>query len=776
MKKKASGGGKAEAAGGNYETLVVTWYARTVLLGAAAQPEFDLPADTRLVRFNCQSDAPVDDVNAITSDDGLLFVQAKRRVGLSARASSAYAKALDQFVRQVAACVARDLNHTWSRPLNPDRDRLILATQGTSSKRITETLPELLRRVRDLDDSRSLVQVAVTEVEKSVARVTETVLKRRWKAVFGRASTKDDINGLLRLIWIQQLDLESGGRDRRQLLEQFRTHLLERPAQAGVAFSELFRLAGRLRAERSGSDRPTLLRVLSGAGVAITALPDFRADVAALKRWTASRLQAAPRFTRLLADDPKLVIERAAWPAFYAASVTDALLLVGDPGAGKSGFAYRLAESSQSDGHDVIFLPVDILNVDSIAALKAELLTTHELPEILENWPGSKPGLLILDALDAARKPETQRFFREVVARALGLAGSRWKVVASIRKYDLRQGLEWAGMFRGNPPHAGFAEFSRVRHIAIGALSSEEISQTASAFPALAELYAQASDKLRDLLQNIFNLHLLAELLRDGVAKADLSVITTQSELLDRYWRHRIRREVGRHDAREAALTVIVERMVGNQELRVRRDDVRSQLDAEALVDLERHGILRADEQGARPDEDMLLFSHHVLFDYAVARLMFHRGRQPQRLVSLLRSRRELPVMLAPSLSMALAEAWTFDRSSFWSVALLIAQSADLQGVAQLAAPMVIAEQVREIVDLDPLFNSLSGSAETKSAAEAVAQNLVGALFVRQRAGIPLIGPAAGPWMVLAERLAATASDRMMRTAHSLVAQAVQKL
>jgi hypothetical protein len=37
-KKKTSSGGKAEASGGNYETLVATWYAHLVLLGGIARP------------------------------------------------------------------------------------------------------------------------------------------------------------------------------------------------------------------------------------------------------------------------------------------------------------------------------------------------------------------------------------------------------------------------------------------------------------------------------------------------------------------------------------------------------------------------------------------------------------------------------------------------------------------------------------------------------------------------------------------------------------------
>src|SRR5579871_1036226 len=105
-KKTKSSGGKAEATGSNYETLVAAWYAHSVLLGKTAQPPFDLPTDTQIVSFTCQSEAPVDDVNAATSDDGIIFVQAKRSVDMSSVASSSFAGALDQFVRQTKACAA----------------------------------------------------------------------------------------------------------------------------------------------------------------------------------------------------------------------------------------------------------------------------------------------------------------------------------------------------------------------------------------------------------------------------------------------------------------------------------------------------------------------------------------------------------------------------------------------------------------------------------------------------------------------------------------------
>jgi hypothetical protein len=519
-KKKTSSGGKAEASGGNYETLVGTWYAYSALLGAGAQPPFALQTDIFLTSFTCQTDAPVDDVNVVTSADGLIFIQAKRTVSLSSGTASAFAKAIDQFVRQIQASAAKDPKHAWARPLDPARDRLVLATRSASSAKITSVLAELLRRIRDRAAILTLKDVASSKTERAVAKVVEANLKRSWKKAFGRAPTPGELHSALRLIWVQLLDLESEERDRSHILERLRTDILEDSLQAESAFSELFKLVARLRAERSGADRPTLLQHLARAGVRLTALPDFRMDVRSLKTWTADRLQAAPRFTRLLDDDPRSVIERTVWPAFRDEAYEQSFVLVGEPGGGKSGLMYRLALTASQEGHDVLFLPVDLLNIQTFSDLQTELGITHRLVEVLANWPGSRPGLVILDALDAARRPETQKLLGDVVGGILRMPESRWKAIASVRKYDLRQGVEWSTMFRGVPPVATHvdAEFSHVRHIAVGPLTNAEVDQTSTLLPELEELYKQASEQLRVLLQNIFNLHLLAELLRAGVA------------------------------------------------------------------------------------------------------------------------------------------------------------------------------------------------------------------------------------------------------------------
>ena len=208
------------------------------------------------------------------------------------------------------------------------------------------------------------------------------------------------------------------------------------------------------------------------------------------------------------------------------------------------------------------------------------------------------------------------------------------------------------------------------------------------------------------------------------------------------------------------------------------RTDVRPKVDTDALVDLERQGILHAEDQGGRANEDVLLFNHHVLFDYAVARLVFLRGRQPDRLVSLLLARRELSLMLSPSLTLALSDAWNAspDHRQFWELALALGQASALPGVAQLAASMVAVEQAKELSDLASILEALKGAGQQKEAAENVVRNMIGALFVRMRAGTPLVGPAAGPWMEFAEQLTGMGQDRLMMAVRALIANAVEAL
>ncbi|HET7085939.1 MAG TPA: hypothetical protein VFI23_14275 [Rhizomicrobium sp.] len=761
-KKKAIAGGKAEAAGGDYENRVATWFAVRILLGSAAAPLFDLPATIRSISLDCQTDAPVDDANIGTSDDGLIFVQAKRTAHLSSKKGSPLVKSFNQFVRQHKECQERTGSPAWSRPLDPTKDRLVLATRKLGSSKIVAILPRLLRGLRDKTTAKKLVDVATSQAEREVAKTIDKVLRIQWKTVYGRNPSADEHASLLRFIWVQPLDVEDADTDAIAAQDQLRATVLAKPAQSKAAFAEILKLAGRLRADRSGVTSVSLKSTLIAAGIDLKASPDYRADIAALKKWTKDRLARSGRYTHLIESSPATAVVRDVKSDLRTAANSSSFVLVGEPGAGKSGLLYELAAERLAKGEDVVFLPVELLNVTRLGELQTELGLTHPLSEVIENWFGTGNGLVIFDALDAARKLETQPIIREIVEAILTSPNKRWTTVASIRKYDLRQGSEWTRLFSGKPPIAKHfeKEFGGIRHVAISRLTDGEIHQTSSSIPELAELLRTADTPLKELLRNIFNLHLLAELLASGAVRSDLAGIQSQPELLATYWDRRIRKADGQHDAREQALLAVINEMIKSKSLRVNRQTLVAQGHSAALVELEKDDILRTEDlPSGKSNGDVLLFTHHILFDYAVARLLFRRGRDANAVISVLASERALTVMLAPSLTIALSEVWADGgtRNDFWTLAFRLATEPNLPAVASLTAPSVAADFATDVSEFDPLIAALKSP--TPERAQNFLQGLLGALFVRRSRGYTLFGSLAGPWMSLAARLSEIGND-----------------
>jgi hypothetical protein len=580
---------------------------------------------------------------------------------------------------------------------------------------------------------------------------------------------------------VQVLDVEAEERDRSVALDLLRATILEQRDGADTAWSRIVEFCGQLRGESSGAHVASLQNALITAGVALQAMPDYRGDIEALKSWTQARIARSPSFTRLIEARPETTIHRSVSKPLRAAAEIGSFLVVGEPGAGMSGVCYGLAREFSDAGRNIVLLPVDALNVDTATGLSAELRISHSLPDVIRNWPGREPGILIIDALDAARKLETQALLRMVVEEVIETANERWRIVASVRQYDLRQGKEWARLFRGPPPILDSMkdEFRHLRHVFIKRLDTAELAQIGTSYPALNELLETAPAKLNNLLLNIFNLHLLAELLNDGVVSAELANIRTQPELLDAYWRHRVHGNDGRRDAREGILLSAVEGMIASRALQVARTNLRNDPNIFALNDVERQGVLVASEPDGRPDDDILLFGHNILFDYAVARLVFRRGRDPAYLVGRLRQTPELALMLGPSLTLAMADRWgvaAVNRSEFWNLAFELEREAEIPEIARLQAPMVIAEDgAVRIEDLEPLLTALEVSPEAE-AAEAFLQHLIGALFVVAMAGRVLVGAAAEPWSVLTERLTKFKRDRLAYSATVLLSKLIEQI
>jgi hypothetical protein len=256
------------------------------------------------------------------------------------------------------------------------------------------------------------------------------------------------------------------------------------------------------------------------------------------------------------------------------------------------------------------------------------------------------------------------------------------------------------------------------------------------------------------------------------MAVGDLTPIRSQLELVDRYWFFRVIRSDGHRDARERVLRNVCEKMVEARALRVDRSAVAEPGSSTHLNDLLSSQVLiewQPSPQAALVG-NILAFSHHVLFDYAVARLIF--GGTSEATVRRLADDPDLAVVVRPSVLLHFRHLWTVDasRRQFWDLVFRVVQADRIPEIGKLMGPSVAAELARAMPDLEPPCASLDGSSPgNQNAAEQVLRHLVGALVAGVPGEVALVGAGAGPWCQLLERVSRTLRPHVAYTVRSLV-------
>ena len=223
---KKSGGGAATAAGMDFQHRVSAYCAVRVLAERDGTGLWDLPATATLQYLYCETGQPVDDLLVGTNEEGVAFVQAKRKLSLSPQPSSELASVLEQFVRQSLTSQAAKGHSPWERPLDAARDRLVLATGQTSPAVIREHLRAVLDRLRSLLPSQPLGEAAVNAPQKKVVGIIVGHLRRLWKKATGKKPSDDELRALLKMIRVETLRLEAG-----EAVELVQDHLIH-----GIAF------------------------------------------------------------------------------------------------------------------------------------------------------------------------------------------------------------------------------------------------------------------------------------------------------------------------------------------------------------------------------------------------------------------------------------------------------------------------------------------------------------------------------------------------------------
>jgi signal recognition particle GTPase len=754
-KKINKSGGAATQAGTNYQNRVAAWVCVQILAEQEAQPQWGLPADETLELILCETEESVDDTLIKTALGSCVLMNAKHKVTASTKAKSHFGSAISQFVRQFAESMKEDQNNAETF-FDLKRGRLVLVTSSGSSDPVKRSLPRVLSRLRDQTKGERIIAAATSKGEREVLSKLRLQIKSAWRDAGDGELTEEKERRLLELIRVQILDVDEDERDELEAKRTLRASVLEETTQADLAWNTLIACCANKAALRSGFNRRSLQQTLLDQGIRLKVPRSYRKDIEQLQKYSEATMRSLQRDSLIRIGDNVLKIQRPSTEALQAAIEQQSIVVVGEPGAGKSGTLHDLVEHLKGEKRDVIFIAVGEVAANSLGSLRQELNLVHDILEVLNNWPGDEAAFLVIDALDAARLGEKGRAFYKLIADIINKRG-RWRVLASIRKFDLRYHTDLRRLFAGRPPTKYIdKEFPNICHFNVPLFDDPvEWRQIAEQSLEITKLFIQADDSLRNLLRSPFNLRLVGELLGNNTSLDELRPLQTQIELLEKYWQERVIRNDSGGDGREIVLTRAVGAMVSNRSLLANRRDVTSdQGMGHSLEDLLSSHLLSELEtpSGTSVERNVLKFPHHILFDYAAARLLF-RGL-PRTLVERLEMDVDLVLAIRPSLVLHFQYLWRLDKELFWDAVFWVIRSQHIPQIGKLIGSSVAAESMREVEDFAPLLRALSSADGTqREAREQSLRHVTGTLVTNAVSyRMTLLGESAPPWCVLLDR------------------------
>ncbi len=724
----ATGGGNATASGVNFQQSLGGLFGLWMLTETPIDPRLQL-GSAIVTSIRMETEAPLDDTFAATSDGGVICAQAKNTLSLSEILESEFGKTVDQIVRQFRLCRDGTGDLGWNRPLDPFKDRLLIAV-GPGSPATTR-----VNLAKGLEARRQPGAPVLTAGETKALAQFDTCVRLAWAiAAPGEPLTEDVLLSISRLTYVYTIDPE--GSDRTAWAAALGS-VLKAPADAPTVINLLERVAGDLMAARGGRTLHALRTDLMARGAQLAARPDYRKDIAALTAYSLQTEQTLAGLEVVEAETGMPVgIARHCQAAVNAAALSGDLLLIGEPGAGKSAVINALGRALRAKGNDVVQMAVDRFSVESLEGLSRALGLDHDLPAVLGAWDGPEPAFLLIDALDASRGGSGEAAFKRLVESVVELGG-RWTVIASIRTFDLRLGQNFRSLFRGTPPDRALQGdgFANVRHVQVPPWSESEFAELLARAPRLADMLQNSTAKLRELAIVPFNTRLLADLVATGAVSQDFWAIDSQIALLNLYWDRRVR---DHGVAAEVCLRSVVEDMVASRALRAQRVKVAAANPA-ILDTLTGEGVLVVTN-----GERSVQFRHHLLFDYVASRVFL----EPDGVVdgsAAFPKAEGLGLVLAPAMGFLLQSLWAedADHNRFWTAVSNLLGRADCDPVIRSIAARMAAELPTTTDDIDAFAKAIG--AEVAPAVAAL-PHIAGAMAVRleDKPGIPL-----APWVHL---------------------------
>ena len=721
--KSRPAGGFATQRGINYQNRVAAYFAACCLAERVPIPGL---SNSLVKSLRCETGEPLADILMTLEDDGLVFVEVKRAIELgAARMKPVVSHLIEQYLASLQGTSGGKF--PWRRPLDARRDRLFLVTSSDSPARLTQHLSACLSRLHPESRPEDLAAIPQNAAEEEAFESFLALVRDAWKALLGTQPEDDKVVRLLSLFRILLLDVNPGEPAEQNAESFLKQSVLATADDGRQCWATLTQLMGRASESRMFVTREELRRELQHAKFALASTPSYREDINALRKYTQLTVDSLNHLATLVVHERDVRIQRPVTKYLRGEAEKQSLVVIGDPGAGKSGVLHELATALDRDNQDVVFLAADRLD----ESLRAELGLNHDLAEVLENWSGDRPGLLFIDALDAARGSGALQVLRELIRRVVTTTGSRWRVVASIRVFDLRYSQELQRLFRRGLGEPGPDQYQDntflVRHVKVPRFSPQELEDIRSQSLELDAVFKTATPALLELMDIPFNLRLVSEMLSESGERTDFRGIETQVGLLERYWLNRVIRSATEGNIREAVLTEIVSALVRERKLTIAKTQILNTTKEAQFSSLCSDNVI-VEQVANLHGRNIVGFSHHLLFDYAVSRLVL--GSDFRRFLEAIATERDLFLFLRPSIDLFFKEAWLRTRDEFWLDLTLFSSRDAVPAIAKIIGPAVIPELAKEEGELAPLVTALASTDPTvKRTGEQWVIHVVGAVL-----------------------------------------------
>lgn len=265
-----SSGGSAAAGGFRFETQVGALLAVYTVSEHRLWPELTHPwprAAGWPTHVGLQSGFPVDDVMAYMQDSGLLVIQAKKGLRLSASKGSPLADALRQAVRMFrSGRPAGGPDQVSTLGWNPDTDRIVIATDAGASHSVREHLVKVVARLATAHAAAGDDQLANSQGERDALQIFTDHVRRLWDEETGSAIEPAELRAFCSVVRVMRFDLQPAGPDLRNVRNVLSGILIDR-TQVDTAWTTLLSVCQDLAADRQFVTAADLRGILAASRI-----------------------------------------------------------------------------------------------------------------------------------------------------------------------------------------------------------------------------------------------------------------------------------------------------------------------------------------------------------------------------------------------------------------------------------------------------------------------------------------------------------------------------